>query len=108
MRSPSPNLKVSPPSTRQPIDYPQILPKVDTNLNRFLRYEVVEEPKQQSVSVEIEKNKTIQPTSPKLDPSPSKLGISPRKLPSKQSTEEINKIIQDARLVEEKTKILII
>ena len=78
-RSPSPKIKVSPPQSRQPIDYPEILPKVDTNLNRFPRYEVAEQLKEQSASVVITADETKQPAPPKPEPSPSKLGISPKR-----------------------------
>ena len=93
MNAQQPN-KVAPLS-----EYPDILPKVDTNLNRY------PSPRPVELSQQVDNGKLL---GPKTNlPSFTKPAISLKKLPTKQSIEEISKIIEDAKLVEQKTSTLI-
>ena len=80
-------------------DYPTILPKVDTNLNRYPspRLTDLNQPAYSGMN---------QNTKPKLATF-TKPSIGLKKVPTKQSIEEITKIIEDAKLVEQKTSTLI-
>lgn len=101
----APSLFKASPKGNQTVlsEYPEILPKIDTNLNRYPSPRPVDLSQDQPTVNPIVKHIGSKPNLSTL----ARPNFVSKKIPLKQSTDEISKIISDARLVEQKTNSLI-